>query len=172
MGIFHIGWWSKVIYWKVRHLSSALHVTMWDLRFSQRYFWGFGFSDMWCSVTWWVVPFTLKDIMLSSEWVKRWFPMLWRCCFPSHHCELLSQKHSITPGSSECLLRYACWFQWPRSLNVCSFSGGLASTVGLWVWLPLGPWMCVSIFCDFGCPLQVGELHWALKSYRLSEMDA
>ena len=117
MGSFHISWWSKVIYWKVRHLSSPLHVTMWDLRLSHQCFWGFRASEMWCSVIGWVVPFTLKDIMLSSEWVKQWFPMLWRHCFPSHHCELLSQKHSITPERSGCLLRYAYWFQWPHSLN-------------------------------------------------------
>ena len=171
MGSFHSGWWSKVIYWKVRHLSSPLHVTVRDLRFSQQCFWGFRSFEMWCSVIGWVIPIALKDIMLLPEWVKQWF-LMWRRCFPSHHCELLSQKHSITPGRSGCLLRYASWFQWPHSFNVCPFSGGLASTVGLWVWLPLGPWMCVSIFCDFGCPLQVEELHWALKSYWLSEMDA
>jgi len=31
-------------------------------------------------------------------------------------------KHSITPGRSGCLLRYACWFQWPHSLNPSAWS--------------------------------------------------
>ena len=122
-------------------------VTMWDLRFSQQYFWGFRSSEMWCLVVGWVLSITLKDIMLSSVLFKQRFLILWRNCFPSHYCELLSQQHSIAPGRAGCLL---CWFQWPHSLNVCPVSGGLASTVGsLWVWLPLGPWMCVSMLCVF-----------------------
>jgi hypothetical protein len=76
---------------------------LWDLRFSQWFYWSFQSPGLWSFVVWWVVP---DVVTYHNAFIFRVRPGKWRHCSPSKCWELLANLHGVTSQKTGIFWRF------------------------------------------------------------------